>query len=528
MPPRWSACLLACCLLQSSCGGGARGTVEPAPPDPPPAPPATGVPAPPPPAQPPVSSPTIHFLTVRIAGDGSSHAPDWGVILSADRRIECDGTASATCVAGYPVGTTVALSAVTRAPQARLEGWGGACPGAEPQCALTMDQDREIVVDVGWHNPQVASCTPRVRPTCALFPVDPGRAIACGEDPVPPDATGTIFSAPPTPAIPTSPRDAPACEDDEYPSGFRISTQYDASERPVLVANTMGGIVDAESRVYDRCGHLIQTDETRRLETEPSSSATPVLQTRNEYRSDGLLGRSVFLQTGNHCGDQEFDYLFDDDGRVKTIFDPYTCDVLFQLTYDTAGRLVQSDRFDTEHGDPSATTKIVYDANGVRRERHSWLRFVGTEDDSFDADGQLVESSSSDSFGRGDRITRWTYDDAHRVVGVTLDASLDCHSHHETQTFAYDGSGVLLRATGEDFEPDSSCQSGSTDSRAIDYTHPSPSVTVVEYEDANGGIVSRETFTLDDRGRPTSRTFAGAPGFAPTKVFDRDYACLNR
>src|SRR5207237_6498213 len=87
MPPRWSACLLACWLLQWSCGGGAKGTVEQAPPDPPSPPPATGVPDPPSPAQPPASSPTIHFLTVRIAGDGSSHAPEWGVLLSADRPV---------------------------------------------------------------------------------------------------------------------------------------------------------------------------------------------------------------------------------------------------------------------------------------------------------------------------------------------------------------------------------------------------------------------------------------------------------
>jgi uncharacterized repeat protein (TIGR01451 family) len=91
-------------------------------------------PPPPPPPSPPPPPPPPHSLAVSKAGTGS------GTVTSSPAGISC----GATCVATFPSGTTVTLTA-TRATGSRFTGWSGDCAGTATTCQLTMTADRLAV-----------------------------------------------------------------------------------------------------------------------------------------------------------------------------------------------------------------------------------------------------------------------------------------------------------------------------------------------------------------------------------------------
>ena len=72
-------------------------------------------------------------LTVAIAGSAD------GTVVSNPLGITC----GATCAATYAAGTSVTLSATPDAG-ATFAGWGGACSGTTPLCAVTLDAARSV------------------------------------------------------------------------------------------------------------------------------------------------------------------------------------------------------------------------------------------------------------------------------------------------------------------------------------------------------------------------------------------------
>jgi hypothetical protein len=97
-------------------------------PPPPPPPPPSPPPPPPPPLPPP------HSLAVTKIGTGA------GTVTSSPAGINC----GATCVATFPSGTAVTLTA-TRGAGSRFTSWSGDCAGTATTCLLTMTADRLAV-----------------------------------------------------------------------------------------------------------------------------------------------------------------------------------------------------------------------------------------------------------------------------------------------------------------------------------------------------------------------------------------------
>src|SRR2546423_2620551 len=101
-----------------------------------------------------------------------------------------------------------------------------------------------------------ASCTPKARPPCAVFEVDPDRPIACRPQPVPEPSA--------EPALPTEIAMVDACDDREYDSAGNLishgSTLFDAAGRPVqsIVATTYQTTI--ASSQYDNCGPDVVAD----------------------------------------------------------------------------------------------------------------------------------------------------------------------------------------------------------------------------------------------------------------------------
>jgi uncharacterized repeat protein (TIGR01451 family) len=91
-------------------------------------------PAPPPPAPPPPPPPPPHSLAVSKTGTGA------GTLTSSPAGINC----GATCVATFPSGTNVTLTA-TPAAGSRFASWSGDCAGTTRTCVLTMTVDHMAV-----------------------------------------------------------------------------------------------------------------------------------------------------------------------------------------------------------------------------------------------------------------------------------------------------------------------------------------------------------------------------------------------
>jgi hypothetical protein len=84
---------------------------------------------------------TFNQLSISAAGSGS------GKLAEPTGSIDCasaSGTLSGICSARLASGATLALSA-TPASGSRFAGWSGACSGASPSCALTMDAAKSVL-----------------------------------------------------------------------------------------------------------------------------------------------------------------------------------------------------------------------------------------------------------------------------------------------------------------------------------------------------------------------------------------------
>ena len=73
--------------------------------------------------------------TLTVATDGTG----MGMVTSAPAGITC----GSDCTESYPSGTVVTLTATADA-SANFAGWGGACTGTAPTCAVTLDQARSV------------------------------------------------------------------------------------------------------------------------------------------------------------------------------------------------------------------------------------------------------------------------------------------------------------------------------------------------------------------------------------------------
>jgi photosystem II stability/assembly factor-like uncharacterized protein len=107
-------------------------------------------------------------LTVTKAGTGS------GTVTSSPARITCGGT----CVAAFPPGTLVTLTA-TPAAGSSFAGWGGVCAGTSPTCTVTMDVAKTVTATF---NAAVVNYTLTVSKAGTGFGTVTGTGINCGSD----------------------------------------------------------------------------------------------------------------------------------------------------------------------------------------------------------------------------------------------------------------------------------------------------------------------------------------------------------
>ena len=99
-------------LVLVACGGGGGGGT----------PPGDG-------QNPPDGGQPVAALSVSVTGSGA--------VMSAPAGIDCGGI----CQANFTQGDTVVLTATPAAGQS-FAGWGGACSGSQPTCAVLMSEAR--------------------------------------------------------------------------------------------------------------------------------------------------------------------------------------------------------------------------------------------------------------------------------------------------------------------------------------------------------------------------------------------------
>lgn len=359
-----------------------------------------------------------------------------------------------------------------------------------------------------------------------MFEVDPRRPIACRAQPTP-----QLGSEPP---LPTTVVADGACDDREYDQAGNLyshtSTEFDAAGRRIQATTAASDGTTVASFQYDSCGHLIASNVTNL-----DRPGEIILQASSEYGADGLLRSEVRVSYGQ-CQRSDYEYRFDETGRVKSVFDPYTCGDLDQFTYDDAGHVSEIDHFDGLLPSPPSDaamsgTRYRYYPNGAVQEMKHSSSYGYFSDREYDPDGQLVSTTTNAGPGGTGSVTTgtWTYDSSHRIV--SFDHVFDvtsCMFGYVTLDFGYDASGALLRATRT--EPTTAgfpCSLGAPKVTATDYSRPSAGVTVADAKDEKGNVVVRETTTWDAKGDATSLTRAVTPAFAPLRVFQRDFSCHN-
>ena len=368
----------------------------------------------------------------------------------------------------------------------------------------------------------MVTCTPKPRPACGAFEVDPRRSIACRAQPVPqlaaePQLPGTISSD-------------GACDDREYDQAGNLSshttTRFEAAIRPTQVITTSASGSTSASFQYDGCGHLVSS-KVKDLD----HAGTTIRQSSIEYRADGLLSSAVDLFSGR-CQRSDFDYKFDDQGRVASVFDPYTCQDLQHFIYDAAGRLSQIDDFRGDSPGPdgvtSQTTYAYQPTGAVREVKWQSLGYGVYRDAEYDPAGDLIRTTTNIGPGGTGSVTTetWTYDSTRRIVSFDrVFDGISCAFAHLTQDFDYGTTGALVRALETQSTTTGPCMLGPDDVTTIAYTRPSADVTNAETKDAAGNVVVRETTTWDAKGHATSLTRAVPPLFAPVRVFQRDFSC---
>ncbi len=84
-----------------------------------------------------------YSLSVSVSG---------GRVMSSPAGIDC-GERTFLCLASFPAGTEVTLTASQIFPDHPLTAWGGECTGAEPTCTLVLDRDRSASAQFGSPTP---------------------------------------------------------------------------------------------------------------------------------------------------------------------------------------------------------------------------------------------------------------------------------------------------------------------------------------------------------------------------------------
>ena len=369
--------------------------------------------------------------------------------------------------------------------------------------------------------PTAATCTPKPRPACAVIDVDPKQPIACRAQVLP--------SIPAEPLLPTDTPAQGACDSREYDAAGKlnvhVSRRFDGAGRRVQEISAGTDRTLVTSMQYDGCGHLVAS------KLKDLDHATVIQQTSRLYGADGLL-RSEVVFSGQ-CQRNDYEYRFDEQGRVTSIFDPYTCIERYRTTYDGAGRLSQLDEFFGESllppwTDPTSAFSYSYHPNGAVHEM-SWRSFAYGRffDREYDLNGQLVRTLTNTGPGGTGSLTTdtWTYDSSHRMLSFDhLFDGISCQYGRQTLTFSYDGAGALVRSSF--FGVSSPCSGVAPTSSIVQYSHPSAGVMIAQGTDDKGNVLpGNETTTFDVKGNATNRTRISAPDFIPVPVFQRDFSC---
>jgi hypothetical protein len=372
--------------------------------------------------------------------------------------------------------------------------------------------------------PAPATCTPKARPACGISDVDPRRPIACRPQPFPQVAA--------EPMLPTDISAGAACDDREYdPMGNLYShttRRFDSAGRPVQVISAASDRTTAASFQYDGCGHLV-TSKVKDLD-HPGQI---LQQSSSGYGADGLLRTAVEVSNGQ-CQRTDYEYSFDDKGRVNSIFDPNTCLERHRFTYDASGRVSGVDDFFGEDlvpkwTTPTSATSYSYHPNGVVQEtKRSSFLYGYYSNRQYDADGYLINTSNNIAGGSTASVTTeiWSYDSSHRMLEFDhYFEGVGCQSGSRTLTFSYDGGGVLLGATDTQSTSRGPCMSGPPISKVTAYARPSPGDIVAQTKDDKGNVLSYETTTWDAKGNATGQTRASGPELFAVRVFQRDFSC---